>query len=211
MVKRTLRTLNIAFVISYILTLNTYTIAVGFTPFLSGFGVDANGRLYLGMDGKIDVIEDSHRVETIVRKYTQRGYAMTIMDSAYILIDTGDEMIHKLDLSGALLEEIDSAGFEDMHQTKCEPYTDVHGTVYSMKDGLMGYSIVKSEDGCETVIYKMERFPAILRLLFFPASLDGMALILYYALRGRISGREGANMDRQAHKHDIIRTRRNES
>ena len=64
MVGKFLRALNIAFVVSYFLTLTTYMIASGgLTPFLSGFGVDADGGLYLGMSGEIDVVEASRRVE----------------------------------------------------------------------------------------------------------------------------------------------------
>ena len=90
-----------------------------------GYGVDSAGRLYIGKDHEIEVIDNGEVVGTIQR-FTDRGYAFAVLEDDTILISTSTT-VYKLDVSGTvILEEWpdgNSRTFHELMQNKFNSIT----------------------------------------------------------------------------------------
>ena len=60
------------------------------TVWLNGFGVDGQGRLYIGMNRRIDIWEDGRLIDQMGTNEMQRGYFLAMPQGTHILICYSD-------------------------------------------------------------------------------------------------------------------------
>lgn len=91
----------------------------GFTAIsYTGFGVDSQGRMYIGRGSKIEVRDTEHLLYTI-QNHTSRGYAFSVKDDT-IILSTGSTVV-TMDLYGEDIgrqEDINSSMIRKLKQEK---------------------------------------------------------------------------------------------
>ena len=160
------------------------------TVWLNGFGVDGQGRLYIGMNRRIDIWEDGRLIDQMGTNEMQRGYFLAMPQGTHILICYSDT-IAILGLSGEKLDRIENIEYDTMCALKeaGRVHTTADGTTYRSYEGLGGYYITQEKGGMERIIYRMPPFYAALRII---AALNGLAfggLIVYQIYRGNMKRR----------------------
>lgn len=173
----------------YIYSFVISAITGSLTISLSGFGIDRQGRLYLGLEGRIEVWQNGEFIKRIAKRYTQRGYEFIIPDGEHIILDCGHEEWIVLDLDGVEIKRIPTARrLRNIIQEKYVPYVAPDGLVYEARESLLGFYITREgEDGLE-IIHRMDIWQGIYRLLGIPI------LIVFALTTGVFSKRDRANM-----------------
>lgn len=137
--------------------------------FVHNFAIDAYGKLYLGLERKIDVFFKGEYQYT-VNPLTNRGYNFTIIEGDKILLSTGTK-IFELDLDGTPINQVDAEPYilNKIPSTIQESFrfVDVNQNVYHLKSFFGRYKIVKDTDSGQEVLYQMPLFDFLIKLLLY--------------------------------------------
>ncbi len=132
-----------------------------------GFSVDADGNIYIGKLGRIDVISPGGDLIRTIDTQTNRGYEFMISDCNTIYLNaTGSFMI--LDLEGNLLQE--PVAYSELHY-KQKPafhrtkYIAPDGTIYLLRKPFGRPTILRVEKESMTPVYKMPLSDYAVRIL----------------------------------------------
>lgn len=132
------------------------------TPFVSGFAVDRNDRIYIGIQNQICVYKDDLLVRTISPQ-TSRAYVFTIVDDR-ILLSTSTT-VYIIDLDGNIIEtQADPGAHTYNHiQYSKRKFISHSNDTYKLKDQIGWTRIVKN--GAETV-YRISFLSFLVKILF---------------------------------------------
>jgi len=122
----------------------------------NGFAVDEQGRLYLGRQKRIDVIDKGVVVDEYDAPF--RGYALSF-SNGLLIVDLGDERCI-LDSTGRIvLRE------EDHEYTNKHSFVSENGTRYIMRNVLLRPSIYMGQGEYKELLYQMPIFDYVVKIL----------------------------------------------
>lgn len=154
MAKFILSMCSVLFVIAFIygnVGYFTHTYSISY----SGFAVDSQGIIYIGVDnGKICKYDDGELIDTIPA-YTSRGYNFTITENDTVFVHCGDRA-YFTDLEGNILEkfEEDIPYFSEFRKNK-RVFVSGDGTKYEQRFNFGRTKIIKHQDGNKIVVFEM--------------------------------------------------------
>lgn len=132
------------------------------SPQFHGFGVDSEGRLYVGLGRSIAVYENGDKIYEIRRNYTRRGYVFTVQPDDTLIICSGNSVC-TVDLKGNEIIEPweEDAWTADRIKTGKYYFRSSDGRNYTARRPL-GRLTIYQEDA---VIYQMPLVEYILVVL----------------------------------------------
>lgn len=133
------------------------------TPFISGFAVDSNDRIYIGNQNQICVYEGDALIQKISPQ-TSRSYAFTIVDD-HILLSTSIT-VYTMDLDGNIIDTQEDPGAHTYNQIQYSKrqFISNNNDTYKLKGQIGWTRIVKN--GTETV-YQISFLSFLVKILFF--------------------------------------------
>ena len=152
--------------------------------FMSGYGVDIEGNVYVGKHSKIDVYEEDDLIRTIYLKDGSEIYFFEVNRDNLIVVQTTDE-IYAMDLEGNFLSTIvaNTEGVAYDIDTTREFFSS-DGTLYSVKNRLGREKLVRYDKGKEIIVYQLPLNSYIfktLRTVFYVILVIAVALFIYKA------------------------------
>ena len=153
-----------AFVLPHACIINVCLFMIFFniaTPFISGFGVDSSGRLYVGENKTINIYQNGKKEEWIELKSSNYEFTVDLDDTIILAYPT---TVHLMDTSGNVLEskEDPSAQTYSRIQNSGRTVVTANGDRYK-KVGELGWTrIVKN--GSE-VVYRISIFSFVVKCL----------------------------------------------
>jgi len=130
---------------------------------ISGFAVDHEERLYIGLGNEIRVYENGQIVRTISPQ-TSRAYRFTIQEDQTILLSTSTK-VYTMDLEGNVLSCKEDPGADTYNQIsyRRRKFVSQKGDVYRSV-GILGWTgIVKNG---EQIVYQTDALTVCVKILF---------------------------------------------
>lgn len=130
---------------------------------ISGFAVDHEERLYIGLGNEIRVYENGQIVRTISPQ-TSRAYRFTIQEDQTILLSTSTK-VYTMDLEGNVLSCKEDPGADTYNQIsyRRRKFVSQKGDVYRSV-GILGWTgIVKNG---EQIVYQTDVLTVCVKILF---------------------------------------------
>lgn len=142
----------------------------------NGFGVDSQGRVYVGGVDFIDVYSSGKRVDRIYHfgRYDKRYYITVLPDDTIYLLGKGCEKIISID--GVILSETEMGADKISALIDAQDFykfTDIHGNNYYFQGGVLSDSVLNSDGDAvyrTPVLYSIHKtiFPiSVINLLCF--------------------------------------------
>ena len=142
------------------------------TPFISGFAVDKNDRIYVGEETEICVYENNVLIRTI-NPQTSRAYAFTIADDR-ILLSTASTF-YTMDLDGNILDTQEDPGAHMYNQLQYNKrkYISHSGDTYKLKSQMGWTRIVKNDT---QTVYQISPLSFVVKILL---ALSVLAMFIF--------------------------------
>lgn len=131
------------------------------TPFISGFAVDKNDRIYVGEQTEISVYENGTLIRTI-NPQTSRAFAFTIEDDQILLSAT--TTVYTMDLDGNILDAREDPGANTYNQLQYNKrkYVSHNGDTYKLKSQIGWTRIVKNDT---QTVYRISLLSFLVKIL----------------------------------------------
>lgn len=153
------------------------------TPFVQCFSVDQQERIYVGLNGKIEVYEHGKCIESFSPQ-TSRAYVFTILEDDSILLST-PSMVYSMDLHGNVLDSWKEDGTDTFNQLqyKRNRFTSLDGSQFRLKGNLGWTRIIKNNTD---VVYRIPVFSFAVKLILYLWAISLIALVVYVLKHNKI-------------------------
>lgn len=140
---------------------------------INSYAVDKQGKLYIGRDHEIIVLEDTKILRRINPK-TSRAYRFTIIDGEKILLSTTTK-VYTMDLFGNVLSEEDDEGTKTYNELRMKKsFYDEDGNKFTIRHPFLRTQILKNGK----VIYKIPLLDYLVRICSIFAALLLLPLVV---------------------------------
>lgn len=131
-----------------------------------GFGIDADGKLYIGRLHQIEIYEDNTRVNTIIPP-VERDWVMTVDPSGKIVISAAGFVL-TLDVNGTVIDkQVDVNDKRYNEICVIQQLEDLDGNAYVLKHKWIRPTILKNG----SVVYMVPLIDSCVRALFVCGSI----------------------------------------
>lgn len=158
-------------------------------PFISSFAVDSEERLYIGLQGRIEVYDGNSKISTINPK-TSRSYVFTILEDDTILLSTSTT-VYSMELNGNILDSWEDHGaqtYNDIQYSNLQ-YISRTGDRYTL-DGILGWSRITKND--TVVMYSISVISFLVKVMLL-ASIVCLFSIVILLIKDRIAALKTAH------------------
>ena len=159
-----------------------------------GFGVDPQGRLYVGADSYIQVYEGGAPARRLKLPTTERGYEFTVDQKGQILL-INSTTVYIYDTDGNLLSEREDEGTEKSLRltVRLREITAGDGNVYHLTSVLGYKTIYRYAGAIPTVVYRtpLLDYGVMLTLTLCGLTLGALLLTLMVSQQRTARGRGG--------------------